>query len=194
MSNKIFYISDAHISHRKVIDMDERPFRTIEEHDEAILNNWNSVVGKNDLVCTLGDMHWGKSDEVYEFVKQLNGRKMVIRGNHTLKKFPSKLCNLFEDVCDYKEIKDNGRRVILSHYPILFYRGDYDPNTFHLFGHVHETIENDFVNHFKQYIKEHDTRERGKHMCQFYNVGACLPYINYTPRTLDEILEANGDK
>lgn len=187
---KIFYIADAHVQHKNVLRFDNRPFETIEENDEAIMKNWNSVVGKDDLVYTLGDMHWGKADEVYEYVKQLNGRKVCIRGNHTLKQFPAKLRNLFEDVCDYKEIIDNGRHVILCHYPIPFYKADYNPKTYMLYGHVHTTIENDFMEHLKKYIYVNDQRGNSAHRCQMYNCGAMMPWIEYTPRTLDEIIAA----
>ena len=67
--NKIFYISDAHISHSNVLKFDNRPFTTIEENDRVIMENWNAVVDKNDIVYTLGDIHWGKAEEVYEYVK-----------------------------------------------------------------------------------------------------------------------------
>ena len=189
--NKIFYIADAHVQHTNVLRFDNRPFQTIEENDKIIMDNWNSVVGKDDLVYTLGDMHWGKADEVYEYVKQLNGRKVCIKGNHTLKQFPAKLKNLFEDICDYKEITDNGRHVILCHYPIPFYKADYNPNVYMLYGHVHTTIENDFMEHLKQYIRDNDNRESGKHQCNMYNVGCMISYMNFTPRTLDEIIKEN---
>ena len=47
------------------------------------------------------------------------------------------------------------------------------------------------INDIKQYIIEKDTRESGKNLCQFYNVGCMLPYMGYTPRTLDDILACN---
>ena len=190
--NKIFYISDAHISHSNVLKFDNRPFATIEENDRVIMENWNAVVDKNDIVYTLGDMHWGKAEEVYEYVKQLNGRKICIKGNHTLKQFPAKLRNLFEDVCDYKEITDNGRHVIMCHYPILCYKGSYDPKTYMLHGHTHQTREQRFVEKWTRELKN-SKRENSDSCGNIINVGVMMPYMNYTPRTLDEILEGHND-
>ena len=99
------------------------------------------------------------------------------------------LKNKFQDIKELKEVKDNGKRVIMCHYPIPFYRADYNPDMIMLYGHIHTTIENDFMNAFKETIKEHDTRESGRHQCQFYNVGCMMPWMDYTPKTLDEIIE-----
>ena len=99
--------------------------------------------------------------------------------------------NLENSISTYKEVKDNGKRVLLSHYPMPFYRGDYNADIVHLYGHVHMTVENDFMERLREHIKENDTRNRGKHQCQFYNVGCMMPWMNFYPRTLEEIISAN---
>lgn len=53
-----YYISDLHIGHTNALAFDARPFKTIEENDETIKNNWNSVVGLDDDVYLLGDISW----------------------------------------------------------------------------------------------------------------------------------------
>ena len=188
---KIFYISDAHVSHKNILKFDNRPFKTIEENDETIMRNWNSVVTNDDLVVSLGDMHWGKDDEVYEYVKQLNGRKIAIRGNHSIKHPSKKLRSLFEDYCDYKEITDDGRHIILSHYPIMFYKAAYNPYCYMLCGHVHTTRENSFLEQWTNELR--NTRcNSGDSYGNIINVGAMMPWMDYTPRTLDEIIAAKG--
>lgn len=183
----IFYIADTHVAHANVLKFDSRPFETIEEHDEVIKNNWNNVVSNEDIVYCLGDMHWGKDEEVYQYVKQLNGRKVCIKGNHTLKQFSNKLRKEFEDVKDYKEITDNGRHIIMCHYPIMCYKGSYDPKTYMLHGHTHTTREQDFVKRWTQELR--DSKILNTDSCgNIYNVGAMMPWMSYTPRTLDEIL------
>lgn len=187
--SRTFYISDAHISHENVIKFDNRPFNSIEEMNQTIMNNWNETVKNDDVVYCLGDMHWGKADEVYEYFKQLNGKKICINGNHTLKNMPSKLKNLFADVKDYKEIKDNGRHVILSHYPIMCYKAAYNPNCWMLHGHTHVTREQELVEKWTRELivdRTNPSRSCGHIM----NVGCMMPWMGYKPRTLDEIIAA----
>lgn len=185
-----FYISDLHFGHSNIIKFDKRPFFSVKEMDETLINNWNSVVTNEDTVMILGDFCWGLEDEWIKILDQLNGKKQLIRGNHDIKNMSKLLRSKFQDVKDYKEIKDNGKRVLLSHYPMPFYRGDYNTDIVHLFGHVHTTIENDFMEHLRCHINKNDSRDSGKHKCQFYNVGCMMPWMQYAPRTLDEILSA----
>lgn len=189
---KIFYISDLHFGHDNIIKLDNRPFNSVEEMNETIISNWNSVVDKNDTVMILGDFCWGFEDDWIFILDQLHSNKVLVRGNHDLRSMSKVLRSKFLDVKDYKEIKDDGRRVLMSHYPMPFYRSAYNPDIVHLFGHVHKTIEHDFMEHMREYIDKNDNRERGRHIGQFYNVGCMLPYMNYIPRTLNEIIAAHG--
>lgn len=186
---KIFYISDLHLMHRNVIKFDNRQFETVEGMDKALIDNWNSVVTNADHVYHLGDFCWGKKDDWITYLKQLNGNIHIVTGNHDLKQFGSDVKKYLAEVADYKEITDNGRHVILCHYPIPFYKADYNPDVYMLYGHVHTTVENDFMEYFKKYIRENDLRGNSANQCNLYNVGCMMPWMGYTPRTLDEILE-----
>lgn len=62
--------------------MCNRPFDSIEEHDAKLIENWNSVVGTNDTVFHLGDVLFGGSMKWHEIIGQLNGRIILIQGNH----------------------------------------------------------------------------------------------------------------
>lgn len=187
--NKNFYISDLHFGHYNIMRFDNRPFNSVEEMDKALIDNWNSVVDAEDTVYILGDFCWLKEDRWIEILRELNGYKVLIRGNHDLKHMSQQLRNMFQDIKDYKEVKDGSKRVLLSHYPMPFYRGAYNDYMVHLYGHIHTTIENDFMEHLREYIPKNDNRGMSQHRCHFYNVGCMMPYMNYTPRTLDEILE-----
>ena len=182
---KNFYISDLHFGHANILHFDNRPWLNTDDMEKALISNWNKVVTKQDTVYILGDFCWGKENDWIEILEQLNGNKVLIKGNHDIT--PQKSKKYFQDVKDYKEIDDNGRKVILCHYPIPCYRGDYSDTIIHLYGHLHTTIEEDFMEHLRDYISRNDNRGMSRHRCNFYNVGCML--IGYTPRTLDEILD-----
>lgn len=188
---KYYYIADLHFGHSNIIKFDNRPYNSVKEMDDALISNWNSVVSDEDTVMILGDFCWGNEEDWISILGRLNGKKQLICGNHDIRNMSKELRSKFQDVKDYKEIKDSGKRVLLSHYPIPCYRGDYNSDIVHLFGHVHTTLENDFIEYLREYINLNDNRGNSKHKCQFYNVGCMMPWMSYTPRTLEEILSAN---
>lgn len=180
---KNFYIADTHFGHANVIRFDNRPYKNVKAMDQALINNWNNVVTNEDTVYILGDFCWDKEDRWIEILDQLKGKKVLIRGNHDLKKMSSELRSKFQDVKDYKEIKDNGTKVILSHYPIPFWNGQFR-DTVHLYGHIHNTHQWNMMESWKKELQQlQDLPGR------IYNVGCMMDYMAYTPRTLDEILK-----
>lgn len=92
---KIFYIADYHFGHANVIRFDKRPFNSAEEMDKTMIDNWNDVVGKDDTVYILGDFCWNTEERWIEILDQLNGKKVLIRGNHDLKTMSQQLRSKF---------------------------------------------------------------------------------------------------
>lgn len=151
--SKTFFTSDLHLGHRNLLKFTKpRPFNSIDEHDEAILENWNSVVKQEDTVYVLGDIAMNKDpDELGKYLTRLNGHKHLILGNHDRSKIHAKYLNegIWESMREYAAIKitDKVGRIyecILFHYPIL------EPNhvfcksqvgkigpTCHFYGHIH---------------------------------------------------------
>ena len=117
----IYYISDTHFGHKRVINFDQRPFLNTEEMESILIANWNNKVTNQDTVYILGDFCFGKEPEWLRLLNQLKGKKVLIKGNHDLKNMSSLLKNKFQDIKDYKEIDDildnENVKVILSHYP-----------------------------------------------------------------------------
>lgn len=187
--SKNFYISDTHFGHANILRFDRRPFNSVEEMNAALIKNWNDAVGPNDNIYILGDFCWGKSDEWIDILSQLQGNKYLIAGNHDLRNPSSAVRRFFQDWRDYKEISDNGRKVIMCHYPIPFYKSDYDSNVFMLFGHLHTTVENEYLENLRDQIENDPYERSAKSFCQFYNVGCMMPWMDYIPRTLDEIVD-----
>lgn len=132
----IHFISDTHFGHENILKYDNRPFASIEEHDEVLMNNINSVLEPGDTLYHLGDVAWNQ--KAYEwFFENLKAEINVqlIRGNHdnrgSLPWFVPK---------DVAELKNQDHKLFLSHYPHLSW-----PNRFHgsihLFGHVHGNLK-----------------------------------------------------
>lgn len=181
------YISDLHFGHANIIRFDGRPFKNTDEMEETLVQNWNSVTQPEDTVYILGDFCWGKEPEWKRILPRLNGSKVLIRGNHDLKEMSAGLKKMFRDVKDYKEITDAGRHVIMCHYPMLLYKASYDPDCYMLCGHVHVTRENDFLNQWREELRS--SKSSTAHNCgNIINVGCMMPYMGYTPRTLDELI------
>jgi calcineurin-like phosphoesterase family protein len=183
-----FYISDTHFGHANILHFDNRPFGSVADMEDEMVKRWNAVVKPGDTVYILGDFCWQKEPEWIRILNRLNGGKVLIRGNHDLKNPSVRLRGMFQDIKEYKEITDNGRHIIMCHYPILFYKAAYNPDCYMLCGHVHTTRENDFLDKWKDELRKTRTRI-GDSYGQIINVGCMLPYMDYTPRTLDEILE-----
>ena len=70
-TQNIFFTSDFHVGHTNVIRFDGRPFKDVDEMNQSLIDNWNSVVGDEDVVFYLGDLsHRCRPEMVKEFVDQ----------------------------------------------------------------------------------------------------------------------------
>jgi len=186
MSN--YYIADLHFGHFNVMRFDNRNFGSIEEMEKKLIQNWNSVVSKSDTVYILGDFCWSKDDKEWiRILDLLTGSKVLIRGNHDLKKMSVELKKRFADIKDYKEITDNGKHIIMCHYPILLYKCAYNKDTYMLCGHIHVTREDKFLDKWRSELRE-SCIESGDNRGNVINVGCMKDYMGYKPRRLDEIV------
>lgn len=182
---KIFFTSDLHIGHKNAISLDNRPFETVEEMDAELIRRWNNKVTADDTVYILGDFLWTTREKgAVSIINKLNGRKILIKGNHETVLRNKKACECFEDIKDYAEIvvklsDGTKQRCVLSHYFIPFYNGHFR-GAIHLHGHSHESAE-----HFEELKIAKELNEKG-FPNRIFNVGCML--WNYEPVTLDEIL------
>lgn len=168
----IYYISDTHFYHKGVIKLEGRSFTDVDLMNQTLIDNWNTTVTNEDTIYFLGDFAYKcNQNKATAILKQLNGRKIFIKGNHDKRTWLERIKQegLIEDYFDYLEIEDEGRSVILCHYPLhswnRLYRGSY-----HLYGHVHQnTVRN-----------ENWQKNR-------YNVSCEV--TNYTPKTLDQLIK-----
>ena len=131
--SKIFIISDTHFGHEKIIEYCNRPFDNTFIMNQTIINNWNKVVAKNDIVWHLGDVLLGSSEQLYKIVQQLNGTKYLIRGNHCKSHSDGALLKAgFKTVYKYPIILE--KKYILSHAPLELAAGS---NFCNIHGHEH---------------------------------------------------------
>jgi len=131
---EIYFTSDLHLGHENIIRLTNRPFVCVEDMNNKLIHNYNSIVHKNDLVYILGDLTYKISvDKSNKLIQQLKGRKVLILGNHDLK-YDS---HLFEDILDYKEFNQNKIKYVLMHYPLMSWNDSYKNKSIHLHGHIH---------------------------------------------------------
>ena len=175
--------------------MDRRGFESVEAMNEYMLRQWNRKVRKNDEVVILGDLSWGKAEETNELLERLNGRLYLIQGNHDrFLKNKDYNAGRFVWIKPYEELQDNKRKVILCHYPIMCYNGQYrvdengNPKVYMLYGHVHDTQDQRLLERFQAITRETasvspDGTAR-QIPCNMINC-FCM-YSDYVPLTLDE--------
>ncbi len=200
-----YYISDCHFFHQRLNDsMDKRGFQDVDEMTEYMIEQWNSKVKRNDEVVILGDFSWGRAVQTAEVLERLNGKKFLITGNHDhfLKEKNFDASKYFGWVEPYKELSDNRRRVILSHYPIVCYNHQYrkneegQPITYMLHGHIHSTQDQAYIDTFVDFVSKQDhLRVDGTiepTPCQIINC-FCM-YSDYIPMSLDEWIEINKNR
>ena len=192
-----YYIADLHLYHENLNEkMDCRGLSSAEDMNDYIVQKWNGKVRPGDEVILLGDVSMGTAEKTAEVLQKLNGRLFLIKGNHDHflehRKFDS---SIFGWVEPYKEMRDNKRKVVLCHYPVLCYNrqyrrsGDGEPLTYMLYGHVHNTrdeqLVNEFINRSRQTVyKSAYTEQEETIPCQMINC-FCM-FSDYTPLTLDE--------
>lgn len=173
----LFFTSDLHFGHEKIIKACRRPFNSVEEMDHKLVDNWNATVGTRDDVYILGDFAMRLDmARIHEILEQLKGRKHLIFGNHDHE--ISRHRYYFRDVLSSMRdlyllrLPRFDRRLVLCHYPMMFWCGDYDPKFIHLYGHIHNNAH-DMV--------------WASHLRNAYNVG--VDVNNYRPISIDEVLE-----
>lgn len=139
-----FFTSDFHLGMADALVFDKLPFKTIEQHDKALLRSCKERAKPDDIIYHLGDLASYKQDrgnpglgiKPYELLKDIPAMFINIRGNHDLN-------NHVKSVCDTMHMFLSKRypSVSLSHYPTYDHRCDASCMTapIHLCGHVHSS-------------------------------------------------------
>lgn len=134
----IFFTGDTHFGHRAVIRYGNRPFADVDEMDEELIRRWNVLIQPGDEVWHLGDVSFRKSADTLAILQRLNGRKHMVEGNHDNLNGEAKA--QFVSVHEYKEMKLDGRKVVLFHYPLESWN-QMAYGSWHLHGHSHGNMK-----------------------------------------------------
>lgn len=134
-----FFTSDLHMGHENIIRFCSRPFSSLKEMDEALVRNWNSRIGVDDDVYVLGDLFYRMKADPPAVLDRLSGRKHLIVGNHDhtwISRVP--LERHFVSVDDLLVLKEEGRIMVLCHYPLLSWPHK-EHGSWCIFGHIHNS-------------------------------------------------------
>ena len=138
---KTFLISDTHFGHANILTFKNqdgtnlRPFSSLEEMNETLINNWNSVVSNEDKVYHLGDVLFTKK-WLDLILPRLNGTKVLIKGNHDNLKL-SQYQQYFKDIRAYHVLD----KFLLSHIPV--HPESVSRWTANIHGHLHNNVLSD---------------------------------------------------
>ena len=149
----IYFTSDCHFNHKNILayEPESRPFATIEEMNEVIIANWNSVVTAEDEVWVLGDFFMGQLTAIEPILDRLNGKIHLVRGNHDQKNRMKIYETRGIDIHDIAYVQYKGRYFVLCHFPNEseeFVRMVVEDNSevVWLYGHVHSKAPKGYVN------------------------------------------------
>ncbi|MHA1302073.1 MAG: metallophosphoesterase family protein [Candidatus Heimdallarchaeaceae archaeon] len=139
----IWLISDTHFWHKNVIRYDKRPFEDLEDMHSKLISNWNECIKEDDTLIHLGDFAFANLIRQQEICSQLNGYKILIRGNHDRTKNFMLKAGFNEFYNEYKLVY-RGYRFKLSHYPYKCKKYQhrcpvYEGEDFLIHGHNHNT-------------------------------------------------------
>ena len=130
----IYIISDTHFHHKRIIEYADRPFDNVLSMNKTIIRNWNEIVSPKDKVFHLGDIGFGSTQDMQRIFQNLNGTKILIRGNHDKRFSDGALSKIgFSEVYKYPIIIEEF--YMLSHSPMFLNKNMPYVN---IHGHIHE--------------------------------------------------------
>lgn len=137
----IYFWSDTHFNHAGIIRYCTRPFDSVADMNDCLVETWNSAVRGNATIYLLGDfaMATKDGDDIATLFRSLNGHKHLVVGNHD-EKNPAVLRLPWESISSLRTIKENGMRAEVCHYPLATWKGAHK-GALMLHGHSHGTLK-----------------------------------------------------
>ncbi len=139
----VHFTSDLHFYHANIIKYSNRPFSSVEDMNESLVENWNKQVRPQDAVYSLGDFGFSGIDNLIEILKRLNGTHHMVLGNHDKQISANRVRLLSEglvkEIRDAKEITFAKQKISMHHYAGRTWNGSHY-GSWMLFGHTHGTM------------------------------------------------------
>lgn len=134
----VWFTSDHHFGHARIIELARRPFASVEDMDETMIARWNAKVEKGDTVFHLGDFAFCDHTP---YLERLNGQKRLILGNHDHSNRVKKAKG-WQTVDSLLHVTIDGTPLVLCHYGMrVWNRSHY--GAIHLYGHSHGSLPGD---------------------------------------------------
>lgn len=151
-NRRTFFSSDHHFSHNNIIRYAKRPFKNVDEMNEAMIERHNSVVTPQDIVWFIGDFTFDRDEErVKRLIRRLNGEINFVKGNHDKPLMSPRIraeFNQFVNSCHHEiyvpdATIEHGRQAItLCHFAMRVWNKSHH-GAFHLYGHSHGSLPED---------------------------------------------------
>ena len=139
---KTFITSDLHFGHARMMEFNPatRQYKDADHMNAMLVQEWNATVGPDDLTYILGDFAFLRADKATAIARMLNGKKILIEGNHDNKLLlDEKFRDCFEEIHKYHEINVDGIKVCMFHYRISEWNQCHRGSV-HFFGHQHGSL------------------------------------------------------
>ena len=138
---KTYITSDLHFGHKniqKFCPETRGHYKDVEHMNEEMIREWNEIVEHDDLVYILGDVAFMPAPKAREILLRLNGRKILVEGNHDVKQLKDnsfRAC--LEEIHKYLEVQWDKRKIVMFHYPIHKEWNQAHRGAIHFHGHLH---------------------------------------------------------
>lgn len=153
-NKKLYLTSDEHYHHKNILVYQNRPFNSVEEMDQTLITNHNSIVKDHDSVIHIGDFSFGKSQDFLKTALKLNGTHYFMDGSHdrSLREFfkpklGQEINTNLKIILLPKlfEFTFNGEKIVLCHYSLKKWWASHY-GSFHFYGHSHGKDKNPLPN------------------------------------------------
>ncbi len=138
----LWFTSDLHFNHRRIIELCGRPFTSVEDMNDSLIRRWNAIITEyTDVVYVLGDFafHYKDAQPIDEIFHQLNGEKHLVVGNHDEQN--SKVLRLpWKSMSQIAHVRYGEARFFACHFPMESW-WHMERGVIHVHGHCHGSLQ-----------------------------------------------------
>lgn len=169
-AKKIWLVTDTHFNHKNIIEYENRPI----DFKEKIISNVKDVVKPDDILLHLGDVIFSRASELTEIMGQMPGIKILVKGNHDIKKDLWYFNHGFDLIADTLLFKD----IVFSHEPRDL--NEYENYKYNIHGHFHRSLRT-----------EASRTAAGYNYYSKFHAYLSIEEEDYKPILLDDFMDEN---